>query len=43
MHQIAGGLVLALVLGGPALMLIILITIYIMAAAMRRRVRVMFP
>jgi len=38
MHQIAGSLLLALALGGPALMLIILITLAITTARIRGRI-----
>ena len=39
MHQIAGSLLLALTLGGPALMLVILITLAIVTARFRVRIQ----
>lgn len=42
MHQIAASLVMGLVLGGPALLLIILISIAILFAKGAARVKVVF-
>lgn len=42
MHQIAGSLIMGLVLGGPALMLIILISVAILFAKGSARVKVVF-
>lgn len=42
MHQIAGSLLLALALGGPALMLVILITLAILNARLLTRIKRVF-